>query len=437
MKKIILSAACAIIATGAFSQKITVLEEGAPFGGMMPQCISPNGMYVGGSTFAGMMFMEAWENHNYIIVDGSYGSQFENYGSEIRGISNDGTGIGFDDRGAVMVNLPSNSYELLQPIDTSKGIYDVLANSITADGSLVVGSVVNSSYSQAPVYWENGKLNYLPVPTDIDFGFIPDGFSAQQVTADGSIIMGYAIDNFATYPMVLWYRQQDGSYECDPVFYKYFEGGAGANEFLRFNGMSMSRNGAYIIMKVQYNTEDPALKGVNLLAMYTVADKSLKIIHIDGEHGIEPGTDCTVWFNGISDGGTVVGWITPSETGARYPFIMYADELQPILLSDAFPEIEELKVYDESESHSLSGISTNGRYICGMGMQYYPMYDMYYFVGYVLDTMKEDAGVSSIFDEDKRVTGYFGIDGLQKNELGNGINIIRYSDGTSRKVIIK
>ena len=321
-------------------------------------------------------------------------------------------------------------------IDFTNGVNDVLANSITSDGSIIVGSVIDSQYNPIPVYWENEVLNYLPLPDSSDFSFKPQGYSAQQVTGDGSIIMGYAVDNFSTYPLVLWYRQEDGTYICDPVFKEYFEGGYGSKEFLRFKGLSINRNGTSIIMKVQYNTTDPEFFGLNLLALYTIADKKLEVIHVDGEHGIERNVDFDVWFNGISDNNTVVGWYIPSE-GGRFPFIMYGDELQPIKLSLAFPHLEKLQVYDDTEEHALSGISADGRYICGMGVDYSGYYGTYIYKGYVIDTQSDDAGISSVNMEVQGPDMYYGIDGQRRNGLTKGLNIIRSHDGRAKKVLIK
>ena len=420
---------------GLKAQTITTLDAGVRFGGFMPQCISPSGKYVGGSSFAGMMFMSDWANNQNLVIDESYGSVYENYGSEIRGISDNGIGVGFDDKGAVIVDFNNAGYKVLLGIDPSKNINDVLASAITADGSLIVGSVIKDSYNPVPVYWENEELKYLPLPEDGDLGFKPSGYSAQQVTADGSIIMGYAVDNFSTYPMVLWYRQDDGSYTCDPVFKGYFEAGFGSKEFLRFKGLSINRSGTAIIMKVQYNTDDPEFFGLNLLALYTIADKNLKVIHVDGKHGIERDVDFDVWFNGIADNNTVVGWYTPS-TGERYPFIMYGDELQPTKLSLAFPNLDKLEEYDDNMEHALSGISADGRYICGMGTAFNETFNTYIYEGYVIDTLNE-AGVSSVNPDSMGSNKYYGIDGMNRENPVKGINIIRCPDGSTKKVLIK
>ena len=421
---------------GLNAQTITILDEGVPYGGFMPHAISPSGKYVGGSSFAGMMFISNWADNKNLVIDESFGSQYENYGSEIRGISDTGIGVGFDDKGAVIVDLNNDSYKVLMGIDRPKEVYDVLASSITADGSLIVGSVLDSKFNPLQVYWENEELNYLPLPENGDFGFNPEGYGALQVTADGSIIMGYAVDNFSTKPLVLWFRQEDGSYLCDPVFQEYFDGSYGSKEFLRFSGLSINRSGTSIIMKVQYNTEDPEFLDLNLLALYSISDKKLEVIHVDGEHGIERNVDFDVWFNGISDNNTVVGWYIPSE-GGRYPFIMYGDELQPTKLSLAFPNLEKLQAYDDSEEHALSGISADSRYICGMGVDYSDNLHTYIYEGYVIDTQNDDAGVSTVNFDCQGKIKYLGIDGQTRNGLTKGINIIRYPDGLVKKVLIK
>ncbi|MGM9861529.1 MAG: hypothetical protein ACI30W_02940, partial [Muribaculaceae bacterium] len=47
-------------------------------------------------------------------------------------------------------------------------------------------------------------------------------------------------------------------------------------------------------------------------------------------------------------------------------------------------------------------------------------------------------GVSDITSADAaEITGIYGIDGRQRSAMAKGINVVRYSDGTARKMLVK
>lgn len=55
-----------------------------------------------------------------------------------------------------------------------------------------------------------------------------------------------------------------------------------------------------------------------------------------------------------------------------------------------------------------------------------------------LDELMEEATiVSDITNDEKEVTGYYSVDGSPRQALQKGINIVRYSDGSSKKIYIK
>ena len=369
--------------------------DGIEIGGYMPECISPDGTYIGGSTQPMAMFVGEWQNNDIFLVTTSEGSAFENYGAEIISVNNSGIGVGFDDNGAVMVDLKTRSYSIIERTNPGKDIYDAIADAITEDGATIAGMVEGANLEPSPVYWENGKLNYLPVPSDEELGFKTAGSRARFMSQDGSVIVGTMVDRFSTRPMVIWNRQADGSYLCNPVCAKYF---GDDNEFVWFEPKGLSPDGSKVAMQLMYATEGPEapLFEKMFLGIYDVTTDNLTVIKPDGENGIEFGQTLNMFSHCISNNGTVVGWIV-TDMADRLAFIKPAGESQPKLLSEVYPEVDKLLEYDEIGEHALSGISADGRYICGMGVN--ADYEIAIYEGYVLDTGAADAGIENIVQQ--------------------------------------
>ena len=68
----------------------------------------------------------------------------------------------------------------------------------------------DASYKQMPYVYVNGEKADLPTPTDEWLGFETGGFMANYISNDGSLIVGGAIDNYSTYPLIFWVRNRDG-----------------------------------------------------------------------------------------------------------------------------------------------------------------------------------------------------------------------------------
>ena len=435
MKNFILSLSLLFAAGPLYSQSISILEGGPNVGGYMPECISPDGTYVGGSTLATAMFISEWADNNTFLVTTLYGSSFANYGAEIRSVNNSGLGVGFDDNGAVVVDFANEQYKVIQKVNTSEGIYDAIADAVSEDGSVISGVVVGAGWFADASVWIDGELQYLPLPAFSEVGFQYEGSRAAYMSSDASVIVGFLVDGLNTRPMVVWHRQDDGSYICDPVCKNYFEPGTGDNLYRRFSPLALSPDGSKVAMMLQVNSGTSDSSSENLLGIYNVSDGTVEPVYIDGKHGIPAGSLCEVYDHGISDDGTVVGWYY-NMFEDRLAFIMYPDEMQPMPLSRAFPELEKLAEYDEIGEHALSGISADARYICGMGVVEDPSFG-YIYEGYVLDTQgSPESGVGEIMmaptETEKR---YFSIDGKEVASPVNGITIVRNPDGSTSKII--
>ena len=452
MRKIYALGAGAILWTAALAGEpsVTTLDDQMYYGGFFPECISANGQYVSGSTFAMAGFVSEWQKQNtkvYLEEDGSF---FENYGCDLPFVTSKGVALGFDDRGAMKIDFPNGKITRLQLSNPSIGLAGLLPAQMTEDESIIVGLgyYTEKKYSDfgsehtidnQAAYWENGECKFLPVPTEEELGYYILGSRAWCISADGSVIMGCLTDRLATNPMVLWFRQPDGSYKLDAVCMRYFSdtkyNDGSYKEFVNFRGEAMSNDGSKIAMSVR---KAPAYgsnpTGPFQMARYDTHTGEIELIEVNGENGIYPDDAFEFFWTGISNDGTMVGWLNNGVTS----FILYPDDSQPRLLADVFNTLGELADFDDIGTNKVSSISPDGRYICGVGWTenaYMGWYD-----GYILDTGKETGGESAVKAiEMPQADGkpvYYNISGQRVENPENGIFIVRYPDGSSRKEII-
>ena len=384
------------MAVMADEPSVTLFENQMYLGGYMPECISADGKYVSGSTFAWAGFVSEWATQNTKVYLESDGSKYEDYGCDLPFINNQGVAVGFDDNGALKIDFPNGTLERLR--------LGGLPDAITQDGSTIVGMYYISKESDfidphtigyQACYWRDGKVNLLPVPDEKDLGFYYNGTRARCISGDGSVILGEIIDRLATYPMILWYRQDDGSYKLDPVCMEYFsdirDNDGTYKEYVTFHGNALSDNGEWVAMNLRKAPEyGEYVKDPILLGLYNVKTGEIKNVTYAEDGSIAPFTLLSVYYNAISDNGTVVGYFNNDEGGVS-AFILYADEMQPKVLSEVFPSIEEFQRYEENGTLMVSAISANGRYICGMGWDIDEQYDLGYYAGFVLDCGEDDS----------------------------------------------
>ncbi|MDE6785446.1 MAG: hypothetical protein K2J46_00185, partial [Muribaculaceae bacterium] len=140
-----------------------------------------------------------------------------------------------------------------------------------------------------------------------------------------------------------------------------------------------------------------------------------------------------------SDDGTFVGTVGQPNFESIGSFIMKAGQTQAETFVDAFPKFDDR--YGPSDYYGFNvptGISADGRYI--LCYTYYS--DDYddldvpaYMESYIIDR-GEDAAVGQV-SVDNNATAIYSIDGRSLRKMAKGINIIRNSDGSVRKVMVK
>jgi len=419
------------------AQTLTTISTGKPLGEEPMYnvlSISRNGKYVCGTTFDYAMFTCDWKSGT-IFLNAADGET----GAELRHVSDNGVAIGFNEDLGVLFDAEGKRTDLSA---VPEGYKYFLGEDITADGTLKIGELMSNAWSAQAAYTKDGKeWTLLPAPTDEQAGYQIDGISeAKYVSGDGKVIAGSA-GNFG--PAVLWYQNADGNYTLDAICEKYFDAtGEGTNPFIQFFPYAISGNGKYLLLQVADNDGSGSRNITMLPAVYNTETKEVKVyrnqeLSADGMNL----TPCA-----IADDGTIIGYI--GDVYLRMgTFIIKSGEEQAKTFQQAFPNLaEQFTIYDQTSMHTPVGISADGRYITGYGVNLINMtdpgtgetYETQVFESYVLDTQSTGSSISTVDTGVKNsAPEYYSVDGRKLNGPEKGLNIMKYGDGTTRKVIVK
>lgn len=436
MKKIFtISTALALcLSLNAESLKVLSLGLGVP-GVDEPQLmglgLSPNAKFICGAIEQG----EGYFIYNLETDSYKYEMTTDEEGAALYHVDNNGLAIGYNGPG---VTYSFEGVETQMKTPAGYNYSYVLGEDLSNDGRVLVGEIIGKGYSNyAAISKDGGEWTLLPKPSDELLGdFAERGTTAKYVSGDGKVILGQICDNVG--PATLWVMNDSGEYDVDPLFDKFV---VMSNEDLEsgkkpLSGLTpygISDNGKYALCRGTVMTEE----GYKLVpVVYNVENQSLKIYDEDQEID-EMGLGLTP--TAIANDGTFIGSVGVPIYGSTGSFIMKAGETQATLYVEAFPEYANLFEYWDAYGMNVpTGISADGR--CIMGYSYYSV-DPYdpeepaYFVTYVI----EDTEVNSV--KETQIVAipneYYSIDGQKLNGIKKGINIVRMSDGSVRKILKK
>ncbi|MDE6368741.1 MAG: hypothetical protein K2K94_05835 [Muribaculaceae bacterium] len=391
--------------------------------------ISPNGKYICGTLEQGAgIFVASNETGdvNWLIVTGDEGG-------ELRQVDNNGVAIGVTDEGILFSMDDAEESIIYAP----SGYRYFLGNALTNDGSMMVGSLYSESFLGKAVYTYDGEeWSFLPTPTKEELGDLDpraDASSARFVSADGKVIVGH-LGSFGV--PIVWIKNEAGEYEAD-----FFPARHLKDPLYAVSGAyyCMSNNGRYVCMvgKVREEGTD------NYLDMPVVYDTEKREVILYNERQEFDLNGNGLYPCAISDDGTMVGTIGQPYWASYGSFIWKAGEEKAEKFSTAFPVYaEKLGAGEDLGFNMPVGISADGRYI--LGYTYYcDDYDdndaMAYWLTYTIDTQAGSAGIEDSMVNESQATpaAYYSVDGKRLGEMSKGINIVRMSDGTVRKVIKK
>lgn len=392
--------------------------------------ISPDGRYACGSLdMASGYFVADLVNNDFMFE-----LTEDPEGAELRHVDNNGLAIGYNGPG-VTYSFEGVETVLATPSDEYKY---VLGEALTNDGSILVGSLVAKGYLTYAAYSKDGgEWTLLPEADEALLGeYVGTGSAAKYISGDGKVILG-SIGNFG--PAVLWTLGDNGEYVVDPLFSKYVimtdeDMAAGEKTLYGLHPAGLSNNGKYALFQGTIVEGDIPM---SVPVVYDVESKELTI-YSEPQEIDQNGTGLLP--TAIADNGTMVGIVGTQPLFESFgSFIWEAGKDQAQLLGQAFAAYDEMFGVADSIGYCLpTGMSADGRYILGYGFFIEDFEDpesLAYFTTFLID-VKGTSGVESIETAGNvSVAQIYSVDGSQRARLAKGINIVRMSDGSVRKIV--
>lgn len=435
--KVLLAAAMMAMGSAAYAQEsasITVLDNMTGDDGITYQpvvhAVSPNHRYVAGGAFNTAtgnmgMFVYDLETGDYNVQDAR-----NDFGADIREVNNDGVATGYNEQAChLSIDGTVDYYEDVVGTTTQ-------ARDASDDLSVVVGCTypTEAAMPTSACVWKNGVKTYLPVPTDEELGFETNGSVAYYTNSDGSVIAGYAVDNFSTNPLLVWRLQDDGTYVCDPVCTKYFSlmGDVEGRPYVMFSPQGLSRNGRYVSLNLMMSSEDMMFSEQHI-GRLNLETGELETYRADGEGDIAANAEMQA--TQVSDNGTILGWALAGTWAMQQrSAIIWQKDKTPMILANLVPNITEIPSWDAVGFNTAIDITPDGRYIAGFAQDETNNYK-----GYLLDIGAVAAAVEAVkvTDEAAVEVARYAINGTRLTAPTKGVNIVKMSDGTVKKVIVK
>lgn len=420
MKKILLSAVIITASLSANAQKVTKLSSS-----LSPElygmAISENGKFLGGSDNESRAFIYNTET-GIIKFYGHNTTGDESYtvDSDLRDINNDGVGVGYVAEVATKFDFNTGAQTAIDETTNESS----LAKYISADGSIVSYMTYGNTYNQTPYWKKDGVAHKLQTTSDDWIGYETNGFVVEKGNADGSVLMGYAVDNFATNPLFIWVKNHnEDTYSIIQLSRRFFDGSYEWNQPQPcdvFTGGAISANGRWVAIN-WHNKND--FDGGEKVARYDLTTDSITFLDCPADSYIA---------SGITDDGTIVGFYGD---WTRNGFICKAGETEVKNLADAFPNSAEIAEM-ESNGNTVTDITSDGRYILGFTDEYVD--DIPSVVTYVIDTKDSETSIKSATDNSNNsIVASYTVDGKRANATNRGVMINKMSSGIVKKSIRK
>lgn len=432
-----------LLGANANAETLKILGMGGQPGMDEPQfmgmAISPNGRYVAGAVESGEgMFVTDIDNDEYKFLP----TVDENEGALLVNVDNQGTAVGYDGPG-VTYNIDGVRRTLVPGTIDGVEYRDFIAEGITADGKMIVGSLVAKGSVTYAAYTEDGGETFklLPAPAGQAAETFGKGSSAKHVSVDGKYILGFV----ASYRVgALWERNDDGEYVEIPLANQYCvfnksDELKGEKRLLSLFTLDLSPSGQFAAFRSIILDETGNFQTVP--AIYDTFNK--KMIIYDEKQKIDEQSNVGLSPSAIADTGTFVGTVGVVGVSNCATFIMYAGQTQAKLFKDEFPEFNGLLGAGDEYGFSWpTSMSADGSRIVGFTYycdDYMDPDTFAYYTTYVLERVvdpSEFSSVKNIETEGEAVpVGYYSIDGKRMSKMSDGLNIIRMSDGSVRKIM--
>ncbi len=289
--------------------------------------------------------------------------------------------------------------------------YEMLGRGVNADGTIVVGAIIENGYQYRACYYEDGELQFLVKEPNTRYG---QESQATDVSDDKSIICGYTNSG-----ITLWHRTDSGDYEAETL------------TAFRGQPTAMSHNGRYVALNIGGNPGH--------IGRYDIETGTLDEGYLYNANG----TTLTCSATRVSNDGTVLAHTNDANSQNRRPLI-WEPGGDVEYMADKYPEVSEFTDYSDQDWNYPTNISSDGRYIIGMAWTYIEGYDEYYArrVSWRFDREEYATamGIHEISPAATDATGsgtqLYSLDGKRLSTPQKGINIIK-NGGKTKKVIVK
>ena len=407
---------------------------------LMSMGISPDGSYICGTLFGYGVFIANRETGEvkYEVIE------VQNEDAQLRNVSNAGLGIGVADDG-ILYSFDTNDLSLIYPPYDARY---VLGEDITGSGDFMVGTLVGlPSGGTIGAYSETGETwTQLPMPSEEDMAglekLLQFGTAAKYVSEDRKVIVGH-VGSFGL--PIAWRMNDKGEYELDLFFLDYMKRTPSDMDnpdkpLMAVSAMyyGMSNNGRYVVALgfIPTGIKDETR---SVPVVYDMVERQLKVYDEEQFSGELLGA---LYPRAISDDGSFIGNVGMPNYFSEGAFIMKAGESQAQLFRDVYPAFGSIFAEGDALGESVpADISADGRYITGFVLysEDYSDDSPIYYQTFVIDTLGDDTAVETVSSglPVPQAEAVYSIDGRRLGSLSNGLNIVRSSDGSVRKVLKK
>lgn len=330
---------------------------------IMGEGASPNLKYVVGTNYATYCPC-VWNVETGTVTDYDYEE------GAFHAANNSGMAVGDDGDYALAIladGTPLGLYYELGEIvhedwgDRSTGDAGSSAWAVSEDGKVIAGYYFDAAYTTTPCLWnDNGERFDLPVPTSEECGFEVSGAEARYMTPDASVIAGFVIDNMSMWPAVIWRRQADGSYKCDPVCKDYFEEDYGLGKpYMNFSPAGLSEDGKWLSLSVmdEYEGFDAPTAKIARLNLETM---QLEVLTMP-----EPLTAQSLEASAIANDGTMLANTLTEGLVGRQGYLWPAGAASvPVSIDDVLMKV---KGAPELMGNTPAFISADAKRVMGFG----------------------------------------------------------------------
>lgn len=289
----------------------------------------------------------------------------------LHAINNDGMAVGstLGYGGKALIAYANGKSEVLQD-NGGSNTQGADAWCISDDGKTIGGfyyyfewinEAENDGYfATFPCVWQDKKCTTLSYPKKSEMGFNVDGAAVRWMSADASVLLGYLVDDKATWPAVIWRKNASGDYDCDPICKDYFEDGYKKGKpYMMFSPVSLSANGEWIALTIQEEFDDSNFN--NPIPAPKVARYNLKT----GKLEILEGQTIALSASAISNDGSVLMYTNVDGIFGRVGYEWKAGETSIVCVDDKINKVKGMPAFG---ANVPAAYALDGKTIMGFGI---------------------------------------------------------------------